>query len=177
VFRFANEDSADGVEREIPKCGPSIKYDDGTQIPMIICSDMNSTLDSGVYDLVTQGSLSNSHPDLGNHQYGDFTRNGMSHPFSLKSSYSTIGELPFTNYTPDFKEVIDYVWFSSNSLSVAGLLGEVDTDYMKRVPGFPNYHFPSDHLALWVEFVVKGKKERKQVEADFGQGRKGSSRQ
>jgi len=62
-------------------------------------------------------------------------------------------------------------------LSVAGLLGEVDTDYMKRVPGFPNYHFPSDHLALWVEFVVKGKKERKQVEADFGQGRKGSSRQ
>jgi CCR4-NOT transcription complex subunit 6 len=101
----------------------------------------------------------------------------MSHPFSLKSSYSTIGELPFTNYTPDFKEVIDYVWFSSNSLSVAGLLGEVDTDYMKRVPGFPNYHFPSDHLALWVEFVVKGKKERKQVEADFGQGRKGSSRQ
>jgi hypothetical protein len=32
-------------------------------------------------------------------------------------------------------------------------------------------------LALWVEFVVKGKKERKQVEADFGQGRKGSSRQ
>jgi CCR4-NOT transcription complex subunit 6 len=177
VFRFANEDSADGIEREIPKCGPSIKYDDGSQIPMIVCSDMNSTLDSGVYELITQGSLSNSHPDLGSHKYGDFTRNGMSHSFSLKSSYGTIGELPFTNYAPDFKEVIDYVWYSANSLQVSGLLGEVDPDYLKRVPGFPNYHFPSDHLALWVEYVVKGKKERKQVEADFGQGRKNSSRQ
>ena len=38
---------------------------------------------------------------------------------------------------------------------------------MKRVPGFPNYHFPSDHLALWVEYVVKGKKERKQILRSF----------
>ena len=110
--------------------------------------------------------------DLGTQKYGDFTRNGMNHPFSLKSAYSNIGEWPFTNYTPDFREVIDYVWYSTNALQVTALLGEIDPEYMRRVPGFPNWHFPSDHLALWAEFQVKGRKERKQVEADFGPSRR-----
>ncbi|KAK5018132.1 Glucose-repressible alcohol dehydrogenase transcriptional effector [Cryomyces antarcticus] len=100
--------------------------------------------------------------------YGKITGKGTSHPFSLKSSYSNIGELPFTNYTPGFTGVIDYIWYSSNAFQATGLLGEVDPDYLKRVPGFPNYHFPSDHLALLAEFVLKSKKEKKTVEADFG---------
>jgi CCR4-NOT transcription complex subunit 6 len=91
----------------------------------------------------------------------------MTHPFKLKSAYGAIGELPFTNYTPDFKDILDYIWYSSNSLHVSALLGEVDKDYLQRVPGFPNYHFPSDHIALLAEFTVKGKKG-KVVEADFG---------
>lgn len=168
VFRFANQDPVDGVEPVAAELAPSMKYDDGTQIPMLICSDMNSTLESGVHEFVTQGVLSKTHPDLGSYTYGDFTRNGMSHPFSLKSSYSLIGELPFTNYTPDFKNTIDYIWFSTNSMQVVGLLGEIDPDYMRRVPGFPDFNFPSDHISLWAEFVVKSRKERKQVEADFG---------
>jgi CCR4-NOT transcription complex subunit 6 len=44
---------------------------------------------------------------------------------------------------------------------------------MKRVPGFPNYHFPSDHLSLLAEFVVKGRKEKKAItEPDFGPSRR-----
>lgn len=172
LFRFTNEDPLDGTPEVRPEPAPSMKYDDATQIPLLVCGDFNSTLDSGVYDLITQGSLSNSHADLGSQKYGDFTRNGMNHPFSLKSAYSNIGEWPFTNYTPDFREVIDYVWYSTNALQVTALLGEIDPEYMRRVPGFPNWHFPSDHLALWAEFQVKGRKERKQVEADFGPSRR-----
>lgn len=168
VYKYAAEDSADGVEVPRPEHAPSMKYDDATQIPLLVCGDFNSTSDSGVYDLITQGSLSNSHADLGTQKYGDFTRNGMSHPFSMKSAYSNIRDWPWTNYKPDFREVIDYVWYSTNALQVTGLLGEVDADYIRKVPGFPNWHFPSDHLALWAEFAVKGRKERKQVEADFG---------
>ncbi len=100
---------------------------------------------------------------------GNFTRDGMAHPFSLKSSYANIGELSFTNYTPGFTGVIDYIWYSTNTLHVTGLLGEVDKDYLRRVPGFPNYHFPSDHLALLAEFMVKPRKEKRAVvEPDFG---------
>jgi CCR4-NOT transcription complex subunit 6 len=172
MFRYANEDGVDGEDLPKPDV-QSATYEIGTQIPILVCGDFNSTHDSGVYDLITQGSLSNSHQELGNQKYGDFTRNGMNHPFSLKSSYAQIGELPFTNWTPDFRQVIDYIWFSTNTLQVTGLLGQVDPQYMSRVPGFPNYHFPSDHLLLMAEYSVKERKERKQaVEADFGPSRR-----
>lgn len=168
AFKYAQVDSEDGVEPVRVEPGPSLKYDEATQIPLLVCGDFNSTRESGVYELITQGHLSGSHPDLGPQKYGDLTRNGMTHPFSMKSSYGSIDEMPFTNYTPDFKEVIDYIWYSTNALQVTGVLGEVDPEYLQRVPGFPNYHFPSDHLALCAEFAVKQRKERKQVEADFG---------
>jgi CCR4-NOT transcription complex subunit 6 len=148
--------------------GPSLEYANGPLIPLLICGDFNSGSGSGVCDLITQGELSKSHPDVEGRSYGSFTRDGMAHPFSLKSAYANIGELPFTNYTSGFVDVIDYIWYSTNALQVTGLLGEVDKEYMQRVPGFPNYHFPSDHLALLSEFLVKGKKVGKVVEADFG---------
>ncbi|EGP83381.1 uncharacterized protein MYCGRDRAFT_63781 [Zymoseptoria tritici IPO323] len=175
LFKFANEDSADGAEPVKMEPGPSMKYDEPTQIPLVVCGDYNSTHDSGVYELITQGSLSNSHSELGNNNYGDFTRHGMSHPFSLKSAYSGIGELPFTNWTPDFRKVIDWVFYATNTMQVTGVLGEVDPDYMRRVPGWPNHYFPSDHLPLMMQFGIKERKERKAaVETDFGPARRES---
>ena len=44
---------------------------------------------------------------------------------------------------------------------VRELLGNVDEDYLRKVPGFLNHHFPSDHLALKAEFSVKPRKESK----------------
>ncbi|PSN62698.1 hypothetical protein BS50DRAFT_501789 [Corynespora cassiicola Philippines] len=173
VYRFTNGDGEDGKETPdvIEEPGPSMEYSDGAQIPLLLCGDFNSLPNSGIYDLIVQGNLSNSHADLGSRKYGNFTRDGISHPFSLKSSYSSIGELAFTNYTPSFKGVLDYIWYSTNTLQVVGLLGDIDKEYLNRVPGFPNYHFPSDHIALYAQYVVKSRKEKKVVEPDFGQGR------
>lgn len=168
MFKYANEDRADGLPEPHIEPAPSMSYSAGTHIPLLICGDFNSLGDSGVHDLITQGSIPSSHSDFGDHKYGDFTRNGISHPFSLKSAYANIPNWSFTNWTPDFREIIDYVWYSTNSLQPIKLLGEIDPEYMRRVPGFPNWHFPSDHLALFAEFQVKSRKERKQVEADFG---------
>lgn len=164
----ANEEYAGGSAAMPP--APSMEYSTGSQIPLILCGDLNSQPGSGVYDLLAYGTLRNDHSDLADRAYGNFTRDGMAHPFSLKSSYASIGELSFTNYTPNFTAVIDYIWYSTNALQVTGLLGEVDKDYLQRVPGFPNYHFPSDHLALLAEFVVKPKKEKRTglMEPDFG---------
>ncbi|KAF2144406.1 uncharacterized protein K452DRAFT_222584 [Aplosporella prunicola CBS 121167] len=168
LYRYANGDSDPEPAEAPPEPAPSMSYAEASQIPLVMCGDFNSTPDSGVYELISHGTLSNSHSDLGVHKYGQFTRDGMNHPFSLKSSYSNIGELSFTNYTPGFTGVIDYIWYSTNALTATGLLGEIDKEYLQRVPGFPNYHFPSDHLALHAEFVFKRAKEKKIVEADFG---------
>ncbi|KAF2814195.1 uncharacterized protein BDZ99DRAFT_233000 [Mytilinidion resinicola] len=168
LYRFTNGDGEDDPEETPQEPAPSMEYSSGSQIPLIMCGDFNSLPGSGVHTLLSQGSLPSSHKDLGSRKYGNITQDGMSHPFSLKSSYSSVGELSFTNYTPNFTGVIDYIWYSTTAIQVAGLLGNVDPEYLERVPGFPNYHFPSDHLALLAQFVVKGRKEKKVVEADFG---------
>ncbi|KAL1958202.1 hypothetical protein VTO42DRAFT_5058 [Malbranchea cinnamomea] len=168
AFRYSEpEDGSDGQGSSTPiEPAPSVEYTSASQIPILVCGDFNSTPGSAVYNLFAHGRMEEEHPDLEKRLYGDLSRKGMSHPFTLKSSYSAIGELPFTNYTPNFIDVIDYIWYSSNNLQVTGLLGEVDREYLQKVPGFPNYHFPSDHIALMAEFSVK--KKGKVVEVDFG---------
>ena len=120
------------------------KYSDGTKIPMLICGDFNSTPGSGVDQLYSSGSVDPKHEDFMGHVYGDFTTDGVKHPFTLKSAYSNIGELPFTNYTPGYVGVLDWIWYSANTLAITGLLGEVDKQYLSKAVGFPNAHFPSE---------------------------------
>ena len=168
-YRYSAEDAEDGdVAESIVEPGPSMHYSSGSQIPLIICSDLNSLPDSGVYQLLSTGALDGTHSDLKDRSYGELTRKGMSHVFPLKSAYGSIGEMKFTNYTPGFTGVIDYIWYTTSSLQVTGLLGDIDPDYMQRVPGFPNAHFPSDHVALEARFSVKARRDPvRRVDVDF----------
>lgn len=168
AFRFSEPEDENGVQKSVstPDPAPSVEYTSASQLPIVVCGDFNSPPGSAVYDVLSHGHMEEEHPDLENRLYGNLSRMGMSHPFNLRSSYSGVGELPFTNYTPTFIDVIDYIWFSSNHLQCTGLLGEVDREYLSKVPGFPNYHFPSDHISLMAEFAVKRK--GKAVEVDFG---------
>lgn len=110
---------------------------------MLVCGDYNSEPGSSVYELLSQGTVKPDHADFGGHQYGDYTRHGISHPFKLKSAYPP-DLLAFTNYTPGFKGVLDYIWYSTETLQVASLLGPIDRSYLSRVVGLPNPHFPSE---------------------------------
>ena len=158
----------DSNEEPPIELGPSLEYASGPQIPLIICGDFNSAAGTGVYDLISMGSLPGNHPDMANRGYGAFTRNGMTHPFKLKSAYTGTDELSFTNYVPNFSGVIDYIWYSTNTLQVRGLLGQIDERYLRKVPGFPNHHFPSDHIAVKAEFAVKPQKPAKLLEVGTG---------
>ncbi len=171
AFRHSEADGEASLESqdELPlEPGPSLEYASGPQIPLIICGDFNCAADSGVYELITNGSVPGNHADMGNRGYGSFTRDGMAHPFKLKSAYNTPDELAFTNYTPNFTGTLDYIWYSTNALQVRELLGNVDEAYLQKVPGFPNHWFPSDHLALKADFSVKHRKETKAIEASNG---------
>ncbi|KAI9652436.1 MAG: Glucose-repressible alcohol dehydrogenase transcriptional effector [Alyxoria varia] len=156
----ADTDVPPEVEEPPKNYPPSQSYEKGTDIPLIVCGDFNSLPDSGVHQLISSGSLRGDHSDIAEQQYGNYTRQGINHPFNLKSAYGTIGELSFTNYTPGFTGVIDYIWYSANALQVMELLGDVDEEYLRRVPGFPNAHFPSDHLALLASFAVRRRKDK-----------------
>lgn len=123
-------------------------YSSGAKIPTIICGDFNSEPDSGVYEFLSTGHVEKNHGDFMDHVYGDYAVKGASHGFKLKSAYSHVNELPFTNFTPGFTGTIDYVWYTAPSLGVQGLLGDLDPDYLSTTVGFPNCHFPSDHIPL-----------------------------
>ena len=168
-------DEARGPAPAAPEPAPSQSYQVNTDIPLLVCGDFNSTGDSSVFDLMSGGRVPPDHPEIGSYQYGSFTRDGIEHPFSLRDAYAplkgTPAQMPFTNYPPGFADVIDYLFYSTNSLEVVELLGPPDGDYLKRVPSFPNYHFPADHIQIMGEFVVKARKEKKVGEPDFGGGR------
>lgn len=141
--------------------------DDINKIPLVICGDFNSQTDSAVYQFISQG-LSKNHYDLKDRDYGKYTSEGLSHPFHLRSAYDVIGELPFTNFTPTFTEVIDYIWYSTATLSVKGVLGETDKEYTDQLIGFPTSYCPSDHISLVTRFEFKKQASGKRIKADFG---------
>ncbi|KAI1438292.1 glucose-repressible alcohol dehydrogenase transcriptional effector [Xylaria sp. CBS 124048] len=159
-----------GSEEDPLDPSPSQEYRNNTDIPLFVCGDYNSMSDSSVYELLEKGRIPPDHPELKGHSYGNFTRDGIEHPFSLRNAYAhlfgTPDELTFTNYTPSFSGVIDYIWYTTNTLDLVELLGPPDAEYLKRVPGFPNYHFPADHIQIMGEFVFKSKKEKKAAPGD-----------
>ncbi|KAJ6594239.1 Endonuclease/exonuclease/phosphatase [Mycena capillaripes] len=145
---------------------PPPVYGDGTKIPLIVCGDYNSMPSSGVYDFLASGSLPATHPDFLSHTYGSYTSDGLRHKLGLKSAYTTVGAggvaeeiMPMTNVTPGFHGILDYVWYSPANLILNSVVGEVDKMYLEKVVGFPNAHFPSDHIALTASFSVKPPRE------------------
>lgn len=119
--------------------------------PVLICGDFNSYINSAVYELISTGRVQ-MHQEGNGRDFGYMSERNFSHNLALKSSYNCIGELPFTNFTPSFTDVIDYIWFSTHALRVRGLLGEVDPEYVSKFIGFPNDKFPSDHIPLLARF-------------------------
>ncbi|KAG6919371.1 hypothetical protein DXG01_006920 [Tephrocybe rancida] len=144
-----------------PPPRPAPHYTDGTKIPLIVCGDFNSTPDSGLYDFLSTGQLPASHPDFLLHKYGRYTTDGLRHRMGLKSVYAApgAGDPPLTNFTPGFQGSLDYIWYSSANLAPNGALGGVDKGYLEKVVGFPNAHFPSDHVCITASFRVKPPRE------------------
>lgn len=149
----ASSFSLDGVP------AASRTYPDGPSIPLFIVGDFNSQPGSAVQHLLSMGYMAPGHMDLWPYSYGKFTRApGMAHPFWLRSAYAALDKtadaVRFTNYTTRFEGVLDYIWYSEDAFVVVRLLGGVDEEYLRRTPGFPNWHFPSDHICLLAEFMV-----------------------
>ncbi len=133
----------------------SKKYNCISPIPVVFCGDFNSLPDSGVVEFLAKGSIPASHKELQNFNYQPFTDKCLEHPFNLKSAYSLVDDIEFTNFTPMFKGIIDYIWYDTSNLIATGLLNGVDKQYTAKSVGFPNPHHPSDHIPLVAALRIK----------------------
>ena len=59
--------------------------------------------------------------------------------------------MPLTNYTHDFKGMIDYIFYPKESMRPLGYLGPMDTAWIKenKVIGCPHPHVPSGTLIVF----------------------------
>lgn len=104
-------------------------------IPIIICGDFNSLPDSSAYELMLKGKSKLQNTEL-------------IHSLNLSSSFEK--EPKFTNFTPDFKGTLDYIFYNSK-LKVSKNLETTKEEEIKTI-GLPNDFYPSDHISLYCEF-------------------------
>nr|CAG4644806.1 EOG090X06K5 [Leptodora kindtii] len=137
---------------------------DPSHIQLLLCGDFNSLPDSGVVELLSQSRIMANHPDFKEFSYksclqkmSSFSEksNEFTHPFRLSSAYTT-DVMPYSNYTFDFKGLIDYIFYSKNTMVPLGLLGPVDAEWFRenKIHGCPHRDIPSDHFSLLVELEM-----------------------
>ncbi|XP_052209691.1 carbon catabolite repressor protein 4 homolog 4 isoform X2 [Diospyros lotus] len=117
------------------QCTPSV----------MVAGDFNSTPGDKVYEYMISGSSSMGSPNC----VEDV-------PMGLCSVYAfTRGEPAFTNCTPGFTGTLDYIFFSPlGDVKPVSYLQLPELESPDVIGGLPNYHHPSDHLPIGVEFEV-----------------------
>ncbi|CAN0096668.1 unnamed protein product [Pylaiella littoralis] len=130
------------------------------QLPLLVCGDFNSDVRSAVYELMSTQGVSPDHPDLSNDPCNVLPdASELTHNMQLQSAYRAVmgAEPPYTNYTGNFKGVLDYVWFSSphiRPLAVAPV--PTAEEIMKCGIALPNVQSSSDHIMLLCDIQLGG---------------------
>ncbi|KAL3320267.1 CCR4-NOT transcription complex subunit 6-like [Cichlidogyrus casuarinus] len=138
------------------------------RMPVIMCGDFNSLPNSGVVEFLLNGRLNKKHAEFLDYGFkymfedwkmlekwavdGDVVR----HRFQFDRAHHEGQGVTFTNYTYDFKGMIDYVFFTRKHLRLLGSLDQVPESWFaeNRVMGCPHVHMASDHFPLLVELEL-----------------------
>lgn len=137
----------------------------GTNLPLMICGDFNSTPDTSVYDLMSRQAVHPAHPDVNMNNGDDSSPNilpdamSISHSFQLGSVYNTVlGEEPkATNYTAQFKGVLDYMWYSASNLRPLSCAPIPPEEVLTKCGiALPSTQFSSDHIMLISDMQIVG---------------------
>ncbi|XP_068231393.1 uncharacterized protein [Palaemon carinicauda] len=146
---------------------------DPNAIQLLLCGDLNSLPESGVVEFLTKGNVSMDHEDFKGFGYKtclqkiamanasnpalvNTNSNIYTHSFRLSAAYD-FSIMAYTNYTYDFKGIIDYIFQNSDTMTALGVLGPIDPEWFRenKVMGCPHPHIPSDHFPLLVQLEMR----------------------
>jgi CCR4-NOT transcription complex subunit 6 len=94
----------------------------------------------------------NSVPD--SDVYASFNTDNM----NLHSAYSTLGE-PETHFTSHYYGCLDYIWHTPENVHLKQVLQPVPAALCANKCEFPSPRFPSDHLPLMANYVLKSDRQ------------------
>ena len=138
----------------------------GSNVPLIVCGDLNSTPDTAAYDLLSRQAVHPGHPDVNLKSKDDAIPRilpdcrSLTHSFNFGSAYSTVmGQEPsYTNYTVNFKGVLDYIWYSMQHLRPLSTVPIPDEDELTKFgKGLPSTMHSSDHIMLVADMQLGGR--------------------
>jgi len=124
------------------------------QLPLVLTGDLNSLLDSAVYDFLHNNVVSASHPELMDDAQGILENAELRHGLQLRDSHEFLGKDIITNYTAGFVGVLDYIWYTAERLRATRVLDQVDAETLAAHTALPSPQYSSDHIALAAEFEL-----------------------
>lgn len=71
---------------------------------------------------------------------------GLQLQHRLKLS-SACGYVDFTNFTPNFQDMLDYIFIDTKNLSVKNVVPSFTVEELTLHTAIPSVVFPSDHIA------------------------------
>ena len=120
---------------------------------IVLCGDFNSKLDSATHEVIKTGQL---HP--GHYERVDSRRvydRVIDTGLKLEPT-APHPDIPYTNYTDDFVDVLDNLFFDPETLRLDNVVPVASEESVKQLTALPSLYFPSDHLPIisnlsWVD--------------------------
>ena len=137
------------------------------QLPLVLCGDFNSLVDSSVYEFLMTQQVTIGDDVYGEQGVGDVCHilparphphhnapphhPQLTHHLALTSAYASIGEPKYTNFTGHFVGVLDYVFYSRRHLRWVSVMEVEEEKKVRQYTALPSPLYASDHLPLIVE--------------------------
>ncbi|XP_066526176.1 2',5'-phosphodiesterase 12 [Hoplias malabaricus] len=112
---------------------------------LVFCGDFNSTPSSGLFQLLSQGSVPESHGDWASNGPEELVQMELLNPFQLSSA---CGEPAYTNYVGGFHGCLDYIFMEPQALQVEQVIPMPSHQEVTTYQALPSVSHPSDHIAL-----------------------------
>ncbi|KAL6464900.1 hypothetical protein MHYP_G00272170 [Metynnis hypsauchen] len=112
---------------------------------LLFCGDFNSTPSSGLFQLLSQGSLPEDHSDWASNGPEELIQMELLSPFQLTSA---CGEPAYTNYVGGFHGCLDYIFMELEALQVEQVIPLPSHQEVTTYQALPSVSHPSDHIAL-----------------------------
>lgn len=130
--------------RHLEKTLTDLNDQRGQKPALFLCGDFNSSPKHGVFEFVTKGVISKEHREW-NSWLGMSIKNcEMRHPFEMGSA---CGTPKYTNFTVEFKDCLDYIFYQKNRFEVTQVVPFPTEKALAFHTALPNAVFPSDHIA------------------------------